>query len=173
MLRHTLFGVVVCLVAVRTSFAQEPPKPGPEHEKMKEMEGTWDTVMDAQGQQSKGTAKYKSVNGGLWLTSDFEGDLGGMKFQGHGIDGYDQTKKKYVSVWTDSMNTAPMMMEGDYDAKNKMVVFKGEMPMGENKVKVKSTNEVPDKNHMTFKMYLLAPDNSEQLMFTINYTRRK
>jgi len=173
MLRHAFLGVVVCLAYAAAVSGQEPPKPGPEHEKLKELEGTWDAVMEMGGQESKGKTVYKSVNGGLWLLSDHEGELAGMKFEGHGLDGYDQTKKKYVSIWTDSMGTAPMFMEGDYDAKNKMVVFSGEMPVGEGKsVKVKSTHEAKDKDHRSMKMYMVMPDNSEQLMFTINYTRR-
>ncbi len=170
MLRHALLGIVASLACTAVAYSQEPPKPGPEHEKMKEMEGTWDTVMEAGGQQTKGKAVYKSVNGGLWLTSDFEGEIAGMKYQGHGLDGYDANKKKYVSIWTDSMNTSPMLMEGEYDAKNKLVVFTGEMPMGDMKVKVKSTNQLKDKDHMTFKMYM---ENSDEPMFTIEYTRRK
>jgi hypothetical protein len=44
------------------------------------------------GQKSKGTATYKSVCSGMWTTSDFESDLGGIPYQGHGMDGYDQMK---------------------------------------------------------------------------------
>ena len=32
--------------------------------------------------------------GGLWLTSNFEGDFGGMKFQGRGFDQYLKNLRK-------------------------------------------------------------------------------
>ena len=54
MLRHAFLGVVVCLAYTAAAFAQEPPKPGPEHQKLKELEGTWDSVMEMAGQESKG-----------------------------------------------------------------------------------------------------------------------
>ena len=37
------------------AFAQQPPKPGAEHKMLKKLEGTWDTVMKAGGQDHKGT----------------------------------------------------------------------------------------------------------------------
>jgi hypothetical protein len=174
MVRKAILSVVVCLAASSLSFAQPFAKPGPEHEKLKELEGKWDAVMEMAGQKSNATATYKSICGGMWIQSDFEGDLGGMKFQGHGLDGYNQTKKKYVSVWFDSMSSAPLQFEGDYDPKTKLLVMTGESttPDGRRE-KFKNTTETKDKDHFTFKMYMIQPDGTEQLAFTIEYTRRK
>ena len=181
MLKQLVLGAAVCLVmsplALSTvAFAQEPPpfaKPGPEHAKLKEVEGEWDCVMEMAGQKSKCTATYKSICGGMWIQSDFQGDLGGTKFQGHGLDGYDATKKKYTGIWVDSMSTAPMLMEGDYDEAKKTLTMTGEStnPQGK-KEKFKAVTEHKDKDHMTFKMYMLDGDQ-ENLAFTIEYTRKK
>jgi hypothetical protein len=73
---------------------------------LKKMEGTWEATMNVMGMDAKGTMVYKMELGGLWLTSNFEGEFGGMKFTGKGIDGYDPMKKKYVGTWVDSMSTA-------------------------------------------------------------------
>ncbi|HKD36106.1 MAG TPA: DUF1579 family protein, partial [Pirellulales bacterium] len=80
----------------------------------------------------------------------------------------------YVSVWVDSMLTTPMVTEGEFDPKTKTLTMKGEMPSpdGTNQ-KIKSTTEVKDKDHQTFKMYMVGADGAEQPMFTIEYTRRK
>ncbi|MBC8117454.1 MAG: DUF1579 domain-containing protein [Candidatus Saccharimonas sp.] len=174
MLNKAILGIVVCLAGVGLSFGQEFPKPGPEHEKLKEMVGTWDAVMDMGGQKSKATAIYKSICGGMWLESDFQGALGDHKFQGRGLDGYDLKKKKYVGVWIDSLDSAPMNFEGDYDPKTKLLVMTGESlgPDGKPQ-KFKNTTESKDKDHFTFKMYMIQPDGKEQLAFTIDYTRRK
>jgi hypothetical protein len=174
MLRHIFLGVAVCLVAAGLSLGQEFQKPGPEHEKMKEFVGTWDAVMEMAGQKSKATAVYKSICGGMWLASEFEGDLGGMKFQGHGVDGYDQRKKKYVGVWVDSLTSAPLHFEGSMDPKTKLIVMTGESVGPDGKPqKFKNTTEHKDKDHFTFKMYMVQPDGQEALAFTIEYTRRK
>ena len=174
MMRKVLFAVVVGFVGTAVSLAQELPKPGPEHAKLKEFVGTWDAVMEMAGQKTKATATYKSICDGMWLASDFEGDLGGIKFQGHGVYGYNLQKKKYVGMWFDSMNSAPLHMEGDYDPKTKLVVMSGQSvgPDGQPQ-KFKATTEHNDKDHFTFKMYMVQQDGNEQLTFTIAYTRRK
>lgn len=156
------------------SFAQDVPKPGPEHRKMQELEGTWDCEMNMEGFKSKATAEYKTICGGLWVQSNFEGDLGGIKFHGHGLDGYDLKKKKYVGVWVDSMETAPLHFEGDYDPKTKLLVMTGESTGPDGKPqKFKNTTETKDKDHFTFKMYMIQADGSEKLAFSIDYSRRK
>lgn len=175
MSRRVAWAAVICCVAAGPSFGQDFPKPGPEHAALKKnLEGTWDAVMDTGGQKTKTKAVYKSICGGMWLESDFEGDLGGIPFQGHGLDGYDQTKKKHVSIWVDSMSSAPMQLEGDYNEASKTLTMTGEStgPDG-SPHKVKTVTETKDKDHFTFKMFMVQADGSEQLMFTIEYTRRK
>lgn len=175
MLRSALLTAILSVTMLSLTTAQDFPKPGPEHEKLKELVGTWDAVMDMNGQKSKAVATYKSICSGMWLASDFEGELGeGIKFQGHGLDGYDLNKKKYVGVWIDSMESAPMQFEGNYDPKTKLLVMTGESRGPDGKPqKVKNTTETKDKDHFTFRMYMIQPDGSEQLAFSIDYTRRK
>jgi hypothetical protein len=174
MLRNAMLGAVICLLSAGLSRGQELQKPGPEHEKLKQFEGTWDAVMKMAGQESKATATYKSILGGMWLASDFKGDLGGMPFEGHGVDGYDQTKKKYVGVWFDSLTSAPLRFEGNYDPKTKLMVMTGESVGADGQPqKFKNTTEHKDKDHFTFKMYMVQPGGKEDLAFTIEYTRRK
>ena len=86
MLRTVTLAVV--FFSTTTLFAQDFPKPGKEHERLHEMVGEWDAVMKMAGQESKAKATYRSILGGMYVESDFEGDLGGLKFQGRGLDGY-------------------------------------------------------------------------------------
>ena len=155
--------------------AQEPQKPGPEHAHLKTMEGTWDTVMEMGGQKSKGTATYKSICSGMWIASDFESDLGGVPYQGRGMDGYDQLKKKYIGHWFDSMTSAPMTFEGNFDADHKVLTMTGTSPGPDGKpVKFRSTTEMKGPDLMTFQMFMAdASNGKEVLAFTIEYTRRK
>ena len=174
MLRRAMLCAVVIWCGAGSLSGQELPKPGSEHEKLKEFVGNWDAVMDMGGQKSKATATYKTICGGMWLASDFQGDLEGTKFQGHGIDGYNLQKKKYVGIWVDSMGSAPLHMEGDVDAATKVLVMTGETigPDGKPQ-KFKATTAWKDKDHFTFKMYMIGPDGKEELGFTIEYARRK
>lgn len=169
-----LMATAFCCVGV-TSFAQEPQTPGPEHAHLEKMVGTWDTVMEMGGQKSKGTATYKSVCGGMWISSDFETELAGTPYRGHGMDGYDQKKKKYIGYWFDSMTSSPMTMEGNFDADHKALTMTGSSPGPDGKPqKFRTTTEIQGTDRMTFKMFMVAAaDGKEEQSFTIEYTRRK
>ena len=84
------------------------PKPGPEHELLaKKFEGTWDCVMKCTflPGESKGVQTSKVGLGGFFVVGDFKGQFGGGDFQGRSIRGYDTFKKKFTSVWCDSIGT--------------------------------------------------------------------
>lgn len=152
--------------------AQPPqPKPGPEHEVLKKMEGTWDLTMKVEGMEAKGTVVYKMDLGGLWLTGALESELFGTKFSGKSIDGYDAEKKKYVGVWVDSMSNSPMLLEGTFDKEKKALTMIGEGPGPDGKpTKHKMVSVMPDDNTINFAMYL---GDAKDPMFTIVYKRKK
>lgn len=177
MIVRPLCGALVCLWAATWASGQEAefefPKPGKEHAKLKQFEGAWDAEFEMAGSKTKATATYKSICGGMWIASDFEGELGGAKFTGHGLDGYDLRKKKYVGVWVDSTSSAPLTFEGDYDDKGVMVMTGTSVGLDGKPEKFKSTTVWKDKDHFTFKMYMIGADGGEQLAFSIEYARRK
>ena len=167
----------VTMLAVLTAapaIAQpEFPKPGPEHEMLKKREGTWTTLMKADGGEFKGEVTYKMELGGLWLVGDMNSDLGGQKFQGRSLDTYDAASKKFVSVWLDSMSTKPMNMEGTYDAKTKTMttVTTADAPGPDGKpAKWKSVAVMSDDD--TFEMKMFVGDTKEP-MFSVTYKRKK
>jgi len=167
---------IVCAISVAaflaaSARAQEPVKAGPEHAKMKQLEGTWDAKIEMQGKASKGTMSYKMGLGGLWMLENFQGEFEGQKFEGRGATTYDSNKKKYVSVWIDSMSTTPMMSEGNFEKDGRMVM-KGQMPMQDGKM-VQSTmiTEMKGDNNMIFTMNVPGPDGKEMTMMKITYTR--
>jgi len=124
--------------------------------------------------ESKARVTYKMDVGGLWLVSDFQGEFGGQKFQGKGLDSYDAAKKKYVGVWVDSMSTYPMVSEGEYDKDGKVLKMTGEGPGPDGKLaKYKTTTEHKDKDTMIFTMYSVGADGKDQPMMSITYKRSK
>lgn len=166
------FAIVCCLAAGLSSAAraQEPDKPGPEHEGLKKYVGTWDATMKMGGMDSKGTSTYKMDLGGLWLSSTFEGEVVGMKFQGKGMDTYSAAKKKYVAIWCDSMSTSPLVMEGTMDDK-KVLTMVGEGPGPDGKpMKHKTVTEWKDDDFFVFHMYM---GDTKEPAFTIEYKRKK
>jgi hypothetical protein len=148
--------------------------PGPEHEILKKLEGTWTAKIIMEGSESTGTQTYKMTCGGLWLASEFKGEFAGMPFEGRGTDGYDAEKKKYVSVWVDSMSLRPLLLEGTYDKAKKTMTMTGEGPGPDGKpTKHKMVTHSPDDDHQTFTMFMVGADGQETKMMTIQYTRKK
>ena len=166
-----MMALIVAALVVVPAWSQDMPKPGPEHQLLKQREGNWETTMKAGGQDSKGTVTYKMELGGFWLTGAMESDMFGMKFTGRSFESYNPEKKKYVSVWMDSMSTAPVTMEGTYDKDKKTIEMTGEGPgMGGKFMKYKSVTKLPDKD--TFEMTMWIGDGKEPV-FTVIYKRKK
>jgi Protein of unknown function (DUF1579) len=167
------------LLAIGVATAQQSPPPaptpGPEHARLKKLEGTWDAVMTEQdGKKTKGEMIYKMECGGLWLVSDFKGEHQGKPFHGKGLDSYDPATKKYVGIWVDSMLTSPLRVEGTYDEKTQTSTCTGECrgPDGQ-PMKMKMVTKTIDDDHETFEMYMIGADGKEIKGATIEYTRRK
>jgi hypothetical protein len=166
------FAAVVLVAAFAAPvFAVDPPtppKPGPEHDLLKKMEGNWDFTMKGEGFETKGTTVYKFELGGLWLVGSMKCDLG---FEGKGLDTYDATKKVYRSVWFDSMSATPMIMEGTYDKDTKTMTMTGNGPdMSGKVVKWKSVSTMPDDDTINFAMHV---GDAKEPMFAITYKRKK
>jgi hypothetical protein len=176
LLRSLFAGSLACAFTLIQGalFAQGPATPGPEHQALKKLEGTWTAKVKMGDAESTGTMTYKMELGGLWLLSHFQGEFGDQKFEGRGMDTYDPMKKKYLSVWVDSMSTQPMLSEGTYDEKEKILTMTGKAPgpdgePAQYRMVVKET----DDDHHTFTMYMIGKDGQENKMMTIDYTRKQ
>jgi Protein of unknown function (DUF1579) len=163
------------------AFAQDMPpmpKPGPEHQILKEDEGTWAATVEvfmpgAPAMTSKGMETNRIGCGGLCLISDFKSDMMGMPFEGHGTTVYDPAKKKYVGSWSDSMSAGMMLGESTYDAATKTVTGWMEGPDMTGKVtRSKSVVEYKDGTRV-MSMYTTGPDGKEGLTMRITYARQK
>ena len=166
--------LVMAAVAARLTGQQpQPPKPGPELDHCKQLEGTWDATMKFMGAESKGTMIWKMDLGGLWLLEHFKGDFGGMPFEGRGATTYDPAKKKYVNVWIDSMTTSPMISEGTFNPDKKTMSMTGTMTGPDGKsMKHIMTSQMIDNNNILFTMRTPDASGKEEEMFTITYKRR-
>jgi hypothetical protein len=173
-MKFRLFAFVLALSAGSGfATAQEAPKPGPEHEKLKAMVGDWDATVKFGGGESKGKATWKLDFGGFYLIEDFEGDFGGMKFKGHGQTGYCPLKKTYLSTWIDNMSPSPMLMTGQFDKEGKTFTEEGEGPGMDGKLtKFKSVSKMVDNDTINMTMYTVS-DGKETEMMSIAYKRKK
>jgi hypothetical protein len=168
---RTIAVVMASAVLVVPTWSQEMPKPGPEHEVLKELEGTWESTLKAGGQESKGKVTYKMDLGGFWLTGAMDSEMFGAKFSGKSLESYHPAKKKYVSVWVDSMSTAPVVMEGTYDKEKKTMTMAGEGPGMDGKpTKYRSVTTMSDKDTLEMTMWI---GDGKDPTFSVTYKRKK
>ncbi|MFQ5749134.1 MAG: DUF1579 domain-containing protein [Planctomycetota bacterium] len=147
----------------------------PFHKELKNFAGTWDATVAMQGAEpSRGVETNTLVCNGLWLLTQFKGEFMGSRFQGHGIMGYDPQKKKYVSVWVDSMSSSLTVGEGTIDPETKTLttVMDGPGPDG-GIVQQKTVETWKDKNHRTVVFSMPIADSKDVTSMTIEYERRK
>ena len=156
-------------------------KPGPQHEILKDMAGTWKTEMTSYWENpeepavSEGVSEIKLVMDGRFAVEHFKSEYEGKPFNGMGIFGYDNAKKKYVSTWLDNMSTGIMHSEGTYDESTKTLTMLGSSstPMGDMKMKMENKNVSKDK--AVFTMYTYVPGESGKMeevkAMEIVYTR--
>jgi hypothetical protein len=174
-----LFGLPT---ATTISGQQQPPmpKPGPEHELLKNDAGVWDASVElnagpgAPPMSSKGVETNTLGCGGLCLITDFKGELmPGVVFHGHGTTTWDVVKKKYVGSWTDSMAQGLSVGESTWDEAKKQLTGWMEGPdMTGNVMKMRSVVEYKGSSRV-FTGYAAGPDGKEMQVMRITYTRRK
>lgn len=132
---------------------------------------------------STGTCSTKVMYGGRYLHSVHKGSVkmpgpdGNMvdtPFEGTGLTGYDNVKKKFIGTWCDNFSTAIMMSEGTYDAATKTFTYHGECPdcMNGNKpMKIKEVVRVLSKDKHVFEWYEIK-DGKETKTMEITYSRK-
>ena len=176
-MNHGIPSALLFVTLLAAASAQDTPRPGPEHKKLAAYAGTWDAAVemaDPTGQvtKSKGVSELKVGPGGLWLLEHFQADFGGTPFEGHGHNGYDPAKGKYVATWIDAWSTSPMILEGGYDKDGKVLTMTGTAPGMDGKpVLTRYVTTHQDANTDVFEMYMPGPYGKEMKVLTITYTR--
>ena len=90
------------------------------------------------------------------------------------MDGYDPIKKKYVSVWVDSMSAAPMIFEGEYDAAGKTLTMFSDSPTPDGKpARWKSITKIINDDEHVFEMLITPTGGKESSLMVITYKRDK
>jgi hypothetical protein len=106
--------------------------PGEAHEFLKKMLGSWEVKLrftpapGAEPMTGRGQARRGMVLGDRFIQTTFKGEFMGDSFIGMGFDGYDNLKKKYVTVWMDNTSTMIFHTEGDLDESGKVLTSYGE-----------------------------------------------
>jgi hypothetical protein len=152
--------------------------PGVEHKALVEMAGNWTSAgkmyMDPTKPptESKGTEECKAILGGRFLECTYKGQMMGKPFEGIGVSGYDNMKKKYVMTWKDNMGTMILYTEGTGDAKSRTYTGEETMPNGQ-KRPFRWVIKIDSKDKHSMEMYAPGMDGKEAKQMEIVYTRAK
>jgi hypothetical protein len=155
--------------------------PGPGHKNLEPLAGTWNAKakfwMDPSKppDQSEGVCERKWILGGRFLQEVYQGKAMGQPFKGIGMIGFDNFKKKYVTMWVDSMSTALQTTEGTYDPAKKTFTFhnEGMDPYTGQKMKSRDVTRLVSPDKQLVEMYKQTPDGKEIKILEIVYTRKK
>jgi hypothetical protein len=156
----------------------DPFQAGPEHAFLQKLEGTWDAmvvIQDETGAEHRSAGTMTSVRHGSFHTLDsFKGEVMGMEFVGHGVNGYCGVRKQYFTFWTDSMTPSPMAVYGDYDAAKRELTMRGEaLGMSGRLEPCRTVTRYTDDDHTEWAMFGAGPDGAEMQQIRIEYTRRR
>jgi len=158
---------------------QKLATPGEPHKQFESLAGSWTTTTKEWMEpgkpptESTGTAEMKMLLGGRFLQQEFTSEMMGQPYTGMGITGYDNLRKKYVSIWLDTMGTGPFMMEGTGSADGKTITLKGQHgEPGGGHMTHRAIWKIVDSNTQTFDMYGTHQGGKEMKEMEITYTRR-
>ncbi len=151
--------------------------PGEPHQYLMQSVGDWTSVSEmwmVPGQPSMpttGRGTIKSIMDGRYVVEEVDGEGMGMQWQGMGVRGYDNLKKKFIAVWLDSMGTGVMVMEGRQSGG--VINYRGMGPdvMTGEYVPMRFVEKMIDKDNYEFEMFGPGPDGKEFRTMRMHYTR--
>ncbi len=156
--------------------------PGKEHALLAAKAGSWNvkvTMWNSPGsapQVSDGTSEIAMILDGRYLQETVRGTFMGSAYEGHGLTGYDNIKKAFVSTWVDNMGTGIMTSEGKYDPATKTFTYMGMGPdaMTGKYVPMKGTETMKGPDQFTTEGYGQTKDGKGWWKsMQLEYTRKK
>ena len=162
---------------------QEAMTPGAPHQKLAEMEGSWDAEMkmwmggpDTPPAVNRMTCTMKMVLGGRFLQQEVQGQMMGMPFSGMGFTGYDNVNKHYVGFWIDNMGTGMSTLDGVMNQKGDVLTMYGKMDepgTGEHGKNIKYVTRLLGRDKQVFEVHDLAIGEPNTKVMEMTYTRKK
>ena len=154
--------------------------PGEPHKLFASLAGSWTTKTkewmepDKPPMESTGSAEMKMLLDGRFLQQELTGDMMGQRYSGVGINAYDNLRKRYVTMWIDTMGTGIFTMEGTVSADGKTITLKGQhAEPGGGHMTHRAVWKIVDSNTQTFDMYGTHEHGKEMKMMEITYTRKQ
>ena len=151
----------------------EMPKPGPEHEELAALEGTWEGEEQLSpspwgpGGKARGRMTMKRDLEGFFVLQDYvEEKDGRVVYRGHGVLGFDPGAKAYTWYWVDSMGAPSQPTHGQW--KGDTLVFTQTSARGDSRY----TYRFETARRLEFRIESRSPGQDWQTFMTGTYDRR-
>jgi hypothetical protein len=139
--------------------------------------GTWDAEVvlrpkpGAAEERSRGVMINRLTCGGRWLVTDFRNETSG--FEGHGVYGWDASRRCYVGTWVDNERTFLAVAEGTWDPSARTMTYAWEVDRGGRKLRWRDVTDKGEEGKLVFRSFLPARNGSELETMTVTYRRRR
>ncbi|MFM9957297.1 MAG: DUF1579 family protein [Phycisphaerales bacterium] len=155
--------------------------PGEQHAFLAKSIGTWKGTSthvmapDADPMVSDCTSVVSSSMDGRFTQVDFSTEMPGMgMMKGMGLHGYDNTAKKFVTVWVSNMCTSMMTGTGAMasDGSSMTWTYSGNCPISKKPMTMREVQSFNSANSMTLEMYCPDPKTGKEYKaMTVELTR--
>jgi hypothetical protein len=162
---------------------EEAMTPGAPHKMLAGLAGSWKAESKmwwggpgTPATTAEGKEEATMVLGGRFLSTTFSGIMMDRPFEGQGLLGYDNTKKKFRQVWVDNFSTGVSVMEGTADQSGNVITLWGMMDeptTGERDKITKHVYRLAGKDKYVFEIHDFAFPEPNTKVMEITYTRVK
>jgi hypothetical protein len=122
--------------------------------------------------RSTGTSVARLIADGRRLVVEFKNASTG--FEGHGVYGWDDIKRKYVGTWVDPMRSTLTVLEGSWEEATCTLTYSGEVSRPDGTVvRWREITEKPDLDTQVFRQVFPGPDGEDFEMMRVVYRRRR
>ncbi len=154
--------------------------PGEHHEHLAMLVGDWAYTGkiwmpgSPEPMETRGSMEAESMLGGRFVEERWTGEFMGQPFEGIGVDGYDNSEKRYTTTWRDNFGTYTLSYTGHCEDGGKVREMKGVYtdPMTGEKVNDKGRTTFQDDGTVLMESWRVAPDGTESKMMEMVLTKQ-
>ena len=157
----------------------ERTTPGAHHEHLHRFVGDWDAEMTYRmlpgvpEEEGSFVSSWQMVMDGRFVEETVTSETPMGVFEGRGVYGYDNTKKRFVSMWYDNMNTSFFTSEGFWDESSSTFEFHGKGPdMNGDWKRVRLNIEFHNEDTFAVREWVYEDDGTRWQRFDATYTRQ-
>jgi hypothetical protein len=182
------FIVLSLLVAAVVGYVQENQKqsrtenadvPGPAHERLGDLAGTWDVVirykLGDKEHEGKASCEAKWILDGRFLQQDYKSRFQGKPYEVIQLLGYDSVGKKTIEIKLDSLSTGVLHNEGSISDDGKVITNLGKSldPATGKPYKLRTVTTIVDHDHFTLEWFGTDEGGKESRVVSMSHTRKK